>query len=224
MPRAGGERVDEAALRDTAGRLTAAVGGPRRVAAALLAAVAVVSGLRAVSPDAPPTRTVWAAARDLSGGRPLVAADLRRLALPAAAVPRGAVAAGERLVGRLVAAPMRRGEPFTDVRLLEPGLLAALDRPDLVAVPVSVADGAAAAALVQAGDTVDVLAVGDPATGRAGGPETVAAGVRVLSVPAESALGGDGGGVVVLAVSRTQAAALAEAAAGARLSLALGQP
>jgi Flp pilus assembly protein CpaB len=215
--------VDEAALRDGAGRLAAAVGGRRRVTAAVLAGIAVLAGLRAVSPDQPPTREVWAAARDLTGGRALTAADLRHVALPVSAVPAGALPTAQRLVGRLLAAPMRRGETFTDVRLLEPALLAALG-PDLVAVPVHVADGSAAAALVHSGDVVDVLAVDDPGSGVGGEPQTVAAGVTVVSVPARISVSADGGGLVVVAVTRSQAATLARAAVGERLSLALVHP
>jgi Flp pilus assembly protein CpaB len=62
------------------------------------------------------------------------------------------------VLGRLVAGPVRRGEPLTDVRLLGPSLLAAVARgPDVVAVPVRFAD-AGAAALLRPGDRVDVLA------------------------------------------------------------------
>jgi len=88
-----------------------------------------------------------------------------------------------------------------------------------------VADGSAAAALVHPGDVVDVLAVDDPATGRGSArPATVAAGVRVIAVPARAGASGDGGGLVVLAVDRAQAATLAAASSGARLSLALRRP
>jgi Flp pilus assembly protein CpaB len=119
---------------------------------------------------------------------------------------------------------VRRGEPLTDVRLLEPALLAALPEPGLVAVPVRVADGSAAAALVHAGDVVDVLAVADPVGGGPARPSTVAAGVRVLAVPGRDGGTGDGGGLVVLATSPAQARALAQASAVTRLSLALERP
>jgi Flp pilus assembly protein CpaB len=168
--------------------------------------------------------SVWSAARDLTGGRPLTAADLAVVALPTAAVPTGALRSAVHVTGRLLAAPMRRGEPLTDVRLLEPSLLAALPEPDLVAVPVRVADGSAAAALVHAGDIVDVLAVADPAAGGPASPATVAAGVRVLAVPARDTGTGDGGGLVVLATSPAQARALAQASALTRLSLTLQRP
>ena len=216
--------MDEAAVREVAGRLIDTVGGRRRLVAAGLAAVAVVAGLRAVSPAAAPTVAVWSAARDLNGGRPLTAADLAVVALPSGLVPAGALRAGARITGRLLAAPMRRGEPLTDVRLLEPSLLASLPDPHLVAVPVRVADGSAAAALVHAGDVVDVLAVADPTAGGPRRPTTVATGVHVLAVPARDPTSGDGGGLVVLATTPDQAAALAQASAVTRLSLTLERP
>ena len=40
----------------------------RRTFAALLAGVAVLASLSALSPKRPPTRAVWAAAHDLAGG------------------------------------------------------------------------------------------------------------------------------------------------------------
>ena len=191
----------------------------RRWLAALSAAVAVAATVSALSPKAPPTRAVWVAARDLSGGRPLAAAEVTLRRLPLAAVPGGALTAHDGVVGRLLAAPVRRGEPLTDVRLLEPSLLAALDRPGLVAVPVRVADCSAAAALARPGDLVDVLAVSDVRT-----PVVVAAGVRVLALPGRTDATGDGGGLVVVAVTTAQARGLAEASAGSRLSLALVRP
>src|SRR4051794_41930628 len=74
--------------------------------------------------------------------------------------PDGAVRDASAVVGRLLAAPVRRGEPLTDVRLAGAGLLGAGDA-DLLAVPVRLAD-AASAALLPAGDHRDVLAAGTP--------------------------------------------------------------
>jgi Flp pilus assembly protein CpaB len=216
--------VDEAALRAVAGRLVEAVGGRRRLVAAACAAVAVVSGLRAVHPSPVRTVAVWAAARDLSGGAPLVSADLTTVRLPVTTVPAGAVRAGVRVGGRLLAAPMRRGEPLTDVRLLEPSLLAALPEPGLVAVPVRIADGSAAAALVRPGDRIDVLAIADPTAGAPARTQTVASAVQVLAVPGRDPGTGDGRGLVVVAATPAEAAALAQASAGTRLSLALVRP
>lgn len=211
------------ALREAARRIVDAVGGRRRLAAAALLAVATLAGLHAVTPKAPATITVWAAARDLTGGRPLSASDLSALALPVSAVPAGALRTSAHVAGRLLAAPVRRGEPLTDVRLLGPSLLAALPQPGLVAIPIRVADGSAAAAVVKAGDVVDVLEVADPTTGGPREPVTVATRVPVLTVPSAGD-GTDGGGLVVLAATPTQAAALAQASAGARLTLTLERP
>jgi pilus assembly protein CpaB len=210
--------VDEAAFRAAGARLVAALGGPRRVGAAALIAVAVLAALRVLSPAPAPTIAVWAAAHDLAGGRPLGASDVARLALPVAAVPAGAFRATAPVVGRLLAAPMRQGEPLTDVRLLGPSLLAALPQAGLVAVPIRVADGSAAAAVVKPGDLVDVLEVVDPADGESGVPRTVASRIQVLSVPGPGDAG-DSGGLVVLAATAAQARALAQASAGSRLSL-----
>lgn len=210
--------MDEAALRESARRLIDTLGGRRRLVAAGLLAVAALAGLKAVTPQPPPTVTVWAAAHDLSGGRPLAVADLAKLALPAAAVPAGALRPSAPVIGRLLAAPVRRGEPLTDVRLLGPSLLATLPTPGLVAIPIRVADGSAAAAVVKAGDLVDVLEVADPSTGGPRRPTTVANRVPVLTVPSAGD-GTDGGGLVVLAATPAQAAALAQASAAARLTL-----
>jgi len=217
--------MNDLRLRGLADRVVVMAGGPRRVLAALCAAVAVLAAVKAVTPDPPRTVAVWAAARDLSGGSPLGSHDVRAVALPIGSVPSGALRIDAPVAGRLLAAPMRRGEPLTDVRLLGPSLLTALPEPGLVAVPVRVADGSAAAALVHPGDVVDVLAVDDPVTGRdAGRPVTVASAVRVVAVPTRAGASGDSGGLVVVAVDRVQAAALAEASSGARLSLALRRP
>jgi len=210
--------MDEAALRDSARRLVDTLGGRRRLIAAALLAIAALAGLRAITPKPPPTVTVWAAAHDLTGGRPLALADLTKLALPASAVPAGALRPAVNVAGRLLAAPLRRGEALTDVRLLGPSLLAALPTPGLVAIPIRVADGSAAAAVVKAGDLVDVLEVADPSAGGPRHPVTVATRVPVLTVPGAGD-GTDGAGLVVLAATPAQAAALAQASAGARLTL-----
>jgi Flp pilus assembly protein CpaB len=110
--------------------------------------------------------------------------------------------------------------------LLEPSLLAALGRPGLVAVPIRLADGPAAAALTRAGDLVDVLGTpgddgGGASTSTTGSTRVVASGLTVLAVPARDGSGDDGAGLVVVAATSTQAARLADAATTTRLSLAL---
>ena len=210
-------------MRAVARRVVETLGGRRRLVAAGFLAVGLLAGLRALSPAPAPTVTVWAAAHDLTGGRPLAGADLVRVALPVAAVPAGALRAGTQVVGRLLAAPVRRGEPLTDVRLLGPSLLAALPEQGLVAIPIRVADGSAAAAVVKPGDLVDVIATADAAADGTREPVTVASRVQVLSVPGTGS-SSDGGGLVVLAATHEQAAALAQASATTRLSVTIERP
>src|SRR4051794_23064350 len=87
----------------------------RRLLAAALTAVAVASGIRAVA--APPAAAVpvRVAARDLPAGMVLAAGDLRTTGFAPASVPDGLSVDA---VGRTLAAPLRAGEPVTDVRLV----------------------------------------------------------------------------------------------------------
>ena len=183
----------------------------RSLLSAGLAAGAVATALPVLAPDPAPGTTVVAAAHDLQPGAPLVAADLAQVVLPTAVVPVGVLTLQATALGRLVAGPVRRGEPLTDVRLLGAGLLAS-DR-GLVAAPVRLADPAEAA-LLHAGDRVDVLAT--PTSGAAATATAVATGVRVLAVP--TVTDGDGA-LVVLAATPAVAARLAAAAVASRLSV-----
>lgn len=181
-----------------------------------LAAAAVAAGLSAVAPTAEPEVEVLTAARELVAGVPLAADDLATASLPAGVVPAGALVDAAAVVGRLVAGPVRQGEPLTDVRLLGAALLTGSDD---VAVPVRVAEPATAA-LVRAGDVVDVLSA-SPEGGAAAA--VVATGLAVLSVPT---LGDDAGegALLVLVADRPTAARLAAAAVTGRLSVVVGAP
>jgi Flp pilus assembly protein CpaB len=204
----------------------------RRLVAAALTGVAVVCGLSAARPAAAPTQAIWVADRDLSGGQPLTASEVRLERMPVADVPAGAVRADRSVAGRLLAAPVRRGEPLTDVRFLSPTLLSAGGAPGDVAVPVRVADGPAALALVRTGDLVDVIgaANADPTAGTSAedpGGYTVVRAVRVLSIPRaagsvpSSSDGDSEAGLLIVEASPRQAAALARAASTAQLSVAV---
>ncbi len=139
----------------------------RRLLAAGLAAAAVAAGIGAAAPDPPQRIAVLAAAHDLPAGEHLASDDLTTLQLRSEAVPKGALRPSAHVDGRLLAGPLRRGEPLTDVRLLGPGLLAHVGAPGLVATPVRISD-AAAAQLLHPGDRVDVLAADpDPPGGTA---------------------------------------------------------
>ncbi|MGY1694510.1 MULTISPECIES: Flp pilus assembly protein CpaB [unclassified Geodermatophilus] len=186
----------------------------RRCLAALLVTGALVLALRppAVPPAEPPPGTpVVTAAADLPAGTVLTGASLTVTELPTA--PAGTAADPGALTGRVLAAPLRAGEPVTDVRLVGPGLTALLPAGQ-VAVPVRPAD-LAVAGLATPGDRVDVLATA-PDAAQAG---VVARAALVLAVP-----GPDDGGLLVLAVDEATASALAAAAATATLTLSLTPP
>lgn len=218
--------MPQSELARLARRIRDAIDWHRRAVSAVLAGIAVLAGLHVLTPHPPRAVAVWTAARDLAGGSPLRPGDVVLRPLVVRDVPTAALTASVRVLGRLLAAPMRRGEPLTDLRLLGPSLLSALGRPGLVAVPVRVADGAAAAALVHAGDIVDVLGTTVGPDGEDRAATVVAAGVTVLALPArdgaDDAASDDAAGLVIVAVTRVQAAGLA-AAAGDRLSVVLAR-
>ncbi len=114
------------------------------------------------------------AARDLPSGTVLTPRDLVARRYPAAVAP---VGSAPRAVGRTLAAPVRAGEPVTDVRLVAPSLVSGY--PGRVALPVRIAD-AAVVALLRVGDRVDLVAA-DPRRGTA---SYVAVDVPVLALPA----------------------------------------
>lgn len=189
----------------------------RRSLAAVLAGLAVVTGVRAASMPPVETTPVLVAASDLAGGSRLGSEDLTTVELPVDAVPAGALPDAEVVEGRTLAAPVRSGEPLTDVRLVAPGLLDGY--PGLVAAPVRVADPAAVR-LLGVGDRVDLVA----ASPDGAGATVVAEGAAVVAVPGHDP--GDGlvgGALLVVAVPPNEALALAEAAVRAVLSVVLNR-
>ncbi|CCG01681.1 Flp pilus assembly protein CpaB [Blastococcus saxobsidens] len=195
----------------------------RRLAAAALVALALALALRpgpAPAGDRSPAGLpVVVAATDLPAGIALTPGDLRVVRLLPQAAPDGVVGEPALLVHRVLAGPVRRGEPITDARLVGAGLTTLL-APGEVAAPVRLAD-LAVAALVRTGDRVDVLAT----VAGAGAAERVASGARVLAAPGQD--GGDdapGAGLLLLAVDEETAARLAAASAGATLTVNLPPP
>ena len=145
----------------------------RRLLAGLLTAVAVAAGLHTARAAPPPQVEVLVAAHDLPAGEVLDAGDVRRVGFAPGSVPHGVA---QDPAGRTLAAPLRAGEPLTDVRLVGPALTDGY--PGLVAVPVRLPD-AGMAGLLRVGDRIDLVSA-DP-QGRSA--ETVAAGVPVLALP-----------------------------------------
>ena len=145
----------------------------RRPLAAVCAGVAVLAGLHAVRPAPAPTVPVRVAAHDLVSGTVLSGRDLVTRRFPPDVAPPGT--SGD-VIGRTLAAPVRAGEPVTDVRLVAPSLVAGYS--GRVALPVRVAD-ADAVGLLRVGDRVGLVAA-DPRRGTA---SYVATDVPVLALP-----------------------------------------
>lgn len=129
-------------------------------------------------------------------------------------MPVGALRPGSDLTKRVLAGPVRSGEPLTDARFLTPAALPA----GQFAYPVRI-DDADLTSLLQVGDRIDLYAAtstpGDAAT-------PLADGVRVLALPAARAsTTGSSGALVVIAAGREAIARVAQASANARISFAL---
>jgi len=176
----------------------------RRLLAGLLTAVAVAAGLHTATAAPPPQVQVLVAARDLPAGSVLEDHDVRRVGFAPGSVPDGLA---REPTGRTLAAPLRAGEPLTDVRLVGPALTDGY--PGLVAVPVRLPDGGMAG-LLRVGDRIDLVSA-DP-QGRSA--ETVAAGVPVLALPdtpTEVGAAGLAGRLVVVGARPDEVARIADA-------------
>jgi Flp pilus assembly protein CpaB len=134
----------------------------RRAAAGGLVVLAAVAALRPDPADGHADTVV--AARDLSPGAELSAADVVVESHAVTAIPDGALSDPATAVGSTLTGPMRRGEVITDVRLLSPRLADLAAGPDARIVPLHLAD-TALLDLVHPGDVVDVLAVDTPGPG-----------------------------------------------------------
>ena len=176
----------------------------RRLIAAALAAAAVLGALRTLAPPPAETVDVLVAARDLASGTRLADGDLVARPYPVDLAPSGAATTA---VGRVLAAPMARGEVLTDVRVVGPGL--ALAQPGETILPVRLPDPGMAA-LLRPGDEIDLVAT-DPGTGAS---DIVARDVIVLATPTgvpDGPAGGSGGALVVLGATSDEAIAVASA-------------
>ncbi len=205
-----GVRLSRAELRRAVARHRALLAGG-------LAAGAVASGLGVLAPEPTAGQPALRAHHDLAAGAALTAADLDVVRMPADVAPSGLLVDPAAAIGRVLAAPVRKGEVLTDVRLAGAALLGS-GTSGLVAVPVRLAD-ATTAALLHAGDRIDVLAA---STGRdtSDTARVVAIAAMVLAVPATANDSAEGA-LVVLAETPTVAARLAAAAVTSRLSFTL---
>ncbi len=143
-------------------------------------------------------------------------ADLTSVAFAPGSVPAGADAAPQ---GRTLAAPLRAGEPVTDVRLVGPALTDGY--PGLTAVPVRLPD-AGMAALLAVGDRIDLVSADPQARRRARGRGRPAGAGAAGRRTATSAAPAWPGGWSSSAPRPADVARIADASARTFLSVALG--
>lgn len=184
----------------------------RRKLAVLAVLAAVLTGLAAAAPEGPPTISVVRATEALEGGVRLSADDLEVAEVVAADAPDQAVTDRAELVGRVLAAPVPRGQVLTAL-----AVVSARASPGRVLAPLRLSDPDAVA-LLRAGDVVDVLAAD------AQSEQAFVAGraVRVVTVPIppDPESGADPAGALVLVeVDAETARVLARAAVSATLSV-----
>lgn len=130
------------------------------------------------------------AAQDIPVIRPLTALDVEVRAVPPDALPRGAIASVQDVIGRVPATPLWQGQPYViqaltdDAAVFHTGLTL---RPGERAIAIPVVAMSAVGGAISPGARVDVLAV--PVIGRAPagrGVELLAAEALVLDVRSES--------------------------------------
>ena len=156
------------------------------------------------------------AAHDLAGGAVIQPADVRSVEADPDLVPGGAARSTDRVLGEVVAGPMRSGEALTDRRLVGSALIAGYGS-DLVATPVRLQDEDVVS-LLRVGDRIDVYAAdGDPTSSA----RQVVSDAAVVMLPAQGEAMGRDGALLVLAVTPDAAARLAQAGATEQLSVTL---
>jgi len=152
----------------------------RNLRRALAAGLLITAGVLALSdrPGQQPGVHVLAVVRDLGSGSTLRSSDVTALAV--AQAPDGALRITSEAVGRLLSAPVRKGEVLTDVRVRLVSGAGPDPGPGRVAVPIRPADPGTVE-LLTPGVHVAVLAV--PESGSA---TVLAADAVVLSIPPPS--------------------------------------
>lgn len=179
----------------------------RRLVAVTLVVLAGVLALRPAGARETSQAGVVVAARDLRAGSTVTQADIEVRLLPGSAVPVGALTSREAVVGRVLAGPVRTGEPITDVRLVGPADTAlTTGDPTAATVPVQLADPDVAD-LLRPGIRVDVVALGSDQQA----DPVLAEDAVVIAVRATAGTAGQPGRLVLLAVARQKATQLAAA-------------
>ncbi|MGO2003822.1 Flp pilus assembly protein CpaB [Arthrobacter rhombi] len=198
----------------------------RRPLVAALAALTVAVALSAVAPEHTETSAVVVATRDLPSGAVLDASSVRVAHLAREALPPGILDDVEAVLGQQLAFPAASGSPVASAMLVGPGLLTGTAS-GTVAVPVRPSDPETIG-LLSPGQLVDVVLSQGNGYERAVDSKVIARKVPVLWVPTGSADtwldSGQAAGMVVVAASQEDSAALAGAAARGRIFLVLVGP
>jgi pilus assembly protein CpaB len=178
----------------------------RRLVAVTLVVLAGVLALRPAGARETSQAAVVVAAHDLRAGSTITEADLDVRLLPGSAVPDGTLTSRD-AVGRVLAGPVRTGEPITDVRLVGPADTAlTTGDPTAATVPVQLADPDVAD-LLRPGIRVDVVALGSDQQA----DPVLAEDAVVIAVRTTAGSAGQPGRLVLLAVARQKATQLAAA-------------
>lgn len=127
-------------------------------------------------------------------------------------MPSGALRPGAEVAKRVLAGPVRSGEPLTDARFLSSSALAG----DLLAYPLRL-DDAEIISLLHVGDRIDLYAATSTAADSA---NQLARAVSVVALPARSAASSSGA-LVVIAARSDVVSRVAQATANTRITVAL---
>jgi hypothetical protein len=153
------------------------------------------------------------AQHQLPGGALVSDADLVVRKVVAADAPHGFLSETTAAVGRTVAAPVAEGQILTDLALVSTRAVVGAGH---VVAPLRLAD-AGLVRLLRPGDVVDVVGADD----RSSEARVVAAGARVVTVPAaqDTTSAESSGALVLVEVSAGAATALAQAGVGGSLTV-----
>lgn len=179
----------------------------RRLTAITLVVLAGALVLRPAGARESADTGVVVATRDLQPGSALTQPDVEVRLLPATDVPLGTLTSRAAAIGRILAGPLRAGEPITDVRLVGPADTAlTTGDPTAATVPVRLADPDVAD-LLRPGIRVDVVTL-DP--DRQTDP-VLAEDATVITIRDTPGVQGQAGRLVLVAVPRQAATQLAAA-------------
>lgn len=193
----------------------------RRLAVALLLCAAAAITVHQLTPAPAHTVRAVAAARDLPAGHTLGSTDITDVSVPPSVLSSGTFAKTAEVSGKQLAAPLRKGQLFTDAQLVGPGLLTGAP-PGSAAVPLRMADPTSIQ-LVSPGQLVDVVLTSGSGYEQKSASRVLAAAVPVLwTSEREGQSGqwlaaGDSAGLMVVAATPSQASALAGASMQGKL-------